>query len=82
MPSHAKAHGIDDEIRSAGHSLNQRPVHLVFAGVKKVVECRLTPGNPELFSDGNEITYNEIVMETEADFALFVKGEMATLEIA
>ena len=78
----ARELGSDDEIRTEGSSLNGRRAHLIMIGVKKVVECLLTPGSPELLSDGDEITYNELVAKSESDFASFVRGEFAEIEIA
>jgi len=74
--------GNDEEIRTEGCSLDGRPVHLTMVGVKKVVECLLTPRSSELLSDGNEITYNDLVAKSDSDFASFVRGEFAEIEIA
>ena len=35
----------DDEVRTDGHWLNEQPVHLLFEGVKKGVECQFRPGS-------------------------------------
>ncbi len=34
----------EDEVRTDGHWLNEQSVHLLFEGVKKVVECQFRPG--------------------------------------
>jgi hypothetical protein len=78
----ARIAGREDEVLTPGHSLDGRPAHLVFAGVKKVVECCLTPGAPDVFSDGNEITYNDIVAASEADFLAFIRGGKASVTIS
>lgn len=76
----ARSIAKEDEIRGDGHYLDDRPVALLVAGVRKVVECRLTPGD-RTFSEGSEITYNDIQADTVSEFDAFVQGEPVRIRV-
>lgn len=63
----------DGTTRIGGH-----PCHVVFAGVRKVTECLESKNRP---TDGTELTYNELVMRSEAAVKRFVAGRTVVAEI-
>lgn len=73
----AKAKGISEEDTSGTTTLNDRPVNVIFAGVRKLVAFEDTDSGPV---DGLEVTYSEFKMESEDDFGKFIKGESAFVE--
>jgi hypothetical protein len=69
----AEIRGREDEGDSGGTYLwESRPATLVFAGVRKVIECKNANHPP---GDGTEITYSEMEVENEDALTKLVNGE-------
>lgn len=49
----------------------QRPAAWEFGGVRKLVKCDSDPDAP---TDGTEVTYSEMVLETEEDLRSLLSG--------
>jgi hypothetical protein len=65
---------IDDETLTIGG----HPSRLVFAGVRKVTLCQDEHARP---TDGTEISYNELVLRSEAAIKKLVAGNTVPVEV-
>jgi hypothetical protein len=65
--------GRSEEVHS-GLAVDDRPATLVFAGVRKVVECQ-SPKGMGLLDHGTEATYSAFTVRTLADLERLVEGE-------
>jgi len=69
----AEARARDDEGDSQGTLTYQgRPANLVFAGIRRLVSCTDPLDQP---TDGTEITYLEMEIESEDCFTKLLNGE-------
>jgi hypothetical protein len=73
----AKKKGKEDEDLSGTTTLNGRPTHLVFAGVRKLVSFEDPDSGP---IDGMEVTYSEFRVRTKEDFEKFIKGKSVSVD--
>ncbi len=65
---------VDDETLTIGG----HPSRLVFAGVRKVTLCQDEHARP---TDGSEISYNELVLRSEATIKKLVAGNTVPVEL-
>jgi len=65
-----------DESNDPSFTLNDRPVDLRFGCIRKVVECQDfdEQGRP---TDGTELSYTELIVESPQEFTKLVGGESA-----
>jgi hypothetical protein len=69
----ARDRAKEDEGDSEGSLLyNDRPCELVFAGVRKVTACENESERP---SNGTEVTYNELLLDSMALLDNLARGE-------
>jgi hypothetical protein len=69
----ARRRGLEDEGDSNGtYSYEGRPATLAFAGIRKVIKTQGSEGRP---TDGTEITYSEMEVDTKETLLRLVNGE-------
>lgn len=64
----------DDEMR-----WNGKPARWVFAGVRKVVECRSADDDRPV--DGAEVTYSQLIFSDESALSRFVEGGVVSASV-
>lgn len=64
--------GFENEEFSGDTTLNDRPVHIVFSGIRKLVTFEDPDSEPV---DGLEISYSEFEMKDQKSFEKFIKGK-------
>jgi hypothetical protein len=76
-PDQAKEKGViraQQDESDSGTMLDDRPVRLKYATIRKVVECQ-DRGQPP--SDGSEISYTEYLVENPDEFKRLIQAEPA-----
>jgi len=68
----------DESDGSDGLRWDEKPARLVFAGVRKIVECRSDADDRPV--DGAEITYSQLSVRSEDDLRKLVDGEYVTVQ--
>ena len=64
--------GLENEELSGNTTLNDRPIHIVFSGVRKLVTFEDPDSGPV---DGLEVSYSEFEMKNEKAFQKFIQGK-------
>ncbi len=65
-----KAH--EDEIIDDSQTWDDKPADWIFAGVRKLIECLPPEKQP---SDGTEVTYSEMTVDSEDTLRKLVNGD-------
>jgi len=72
----ATAIGMEDvETDSESFRWNDRPATLIFAGIRKLIECRSLGGSDDRVGDGTEISYSQMTLRSEDDLRKLVEGD-------
>jgi hypothetical protein len=69
----------DAEVCSDGLTLNGKPAAMVFVGIRKLIEVRTIGDIEDKPADGSEVTYSELVLDSEDDLRKLVAGESVRL---
>ncbi len=73
----AETRARQDEGDSQGSFTHEgRPASWVFGGLRRLVTCVNSEEQP---TDGTEITYSEMEVSNETDFAKLINGELVTV---
>mgnify|MGYP001559757371 CR=1 FL=1 len=56
---------------SGSYTYENRPAVLVFAGIRKIIECDDSARRP---SDGSEISYSQMLVKNKNDFKKLIAG--------
>ena len=75
----AERRGRDDAEDDESFRWGGKPARWVFAGVRKLTACDEPGRRP---GDGTEITYTEMVLDSEQAILRLVNGESASVKIA
>lgn len=71
--------GRDDEAMSNGHTtIGGHPSRMIFAGVRKVTLCVDPDDRP---TDGTEVSYNTLGVQSEAAIKKLVDGDSVMVEV-
>jgi hypothetical protein len=79
-PSDAHLAGISrarQDETAEGHSINERPARLKFAGIRKVVECLDLDSTLDRPTHGTELSYSGFVVSELGEFNHLLKGAPA-----
>jgi hypothetical protein len=68
--------GLEDQAaNSDGLTIDEKPVTMVFVGVRKLIECRTVGDIEDKPADGSEVTYSEFLLESEEDLRKLALGD-------
>src|SRR5262249_53109470 len=75
----AERFGREDTVDDESLRVGKHPARIVFAGVRKIVECVDPEKRP---GDGTEVSYNEMVLRSEEAIRKLVAGKEISVTLA
>ena len=69
----------DEGDSSGGLTVNERPARLKYAGIRKIVDCQDLDMHTMLPTDGTELSYSELIVESPDEFEKLISGDPAAI---